>query len=210
MEATIHEPATTITDYILFLEGGLFAFLVFRVLDGFDPFRRALCLFLSGFALTAFLGGTVHGFFPDESTTAYQVLWRGTLLALGVTALAGWWMGAALILQRRGGRILSMLAVAGFAAYAAVVLFWDQTYLVAVMHYLPATVFLLIAFALTYFRTRSRAALSGTVGVILTFVAAGIQTAGIGIHPVYFDHNALYHVVQGIAIVFVYLSGVES
>ena len=185
----------------------LFAVLTFRALVPPDPFRRALGLFLVGFALTAFLGGTVHGFFPDENALAYQVLWRATLLALGFTALAGWWMGSSLVLSGGAARVVTLLALAAFVVYAAVILFVAQTFLVAVIHYLPATVFVLIAFAVTFARTRAKPALHGTIGLVLTFVAAGIQTAGVGIHPVYFDHNALYHVVQGVAIVFIYLSG---
>jgi hypothetical protein len=38
------------------------------------------------------------------------------------------------------------------------------------------------------------------------FVAAGIQQGGIGLHPVYFNHNALYHLVQGIALALIFLA----
>ena len=49
----------------------LFAVLTSRALVPPDPFRRALGLFLVGFALTAFLGGTVHGFFPWRRIQEY-------------------------------------------------------------------------------------------------------------------------------------------
>jgi hypothetical protein len=32
-----------------------------------------------------------------------------------------------------------------------------------------------------------------------------LQQAGVSIHPVYFDHNAVYHVVQAVAVVLLYL-----
>jgi hypothetical protein len=41
--------------------------------------------------------------------------------------------------------------------------------------------------------------------VLVSVAAAGLQQAGIGIHPAYFDHNAVYHVLQGIALVLLYL-----
>ena len=41
-----------------------------------------------------------------------------------------------------------------FAAYVVVVLFVSRSFVVAVVHYLPATVFLMAAFALAYRRRR--------------------------------------------------------
>jgi hypothetical protein len=40
--------------------------------------------------------------------------------------------------------------------------------------------------------------------------AAAAQQAKIGIHPVYFDHNSLYHVLQAIALFMVFLVARES
>ena len=39
---------------------------------------------------------------------------------------------------------------------------------------------------------------------LLSVLAALLQQARIAIHPVYFDHNALYHVVQAAALVLLY------
>jgi hypothetical protein len=32
-----------------------------------------------------------------------------------------------------------------------------------------------------------------------------LQQAGVAVHPVYFDHNAVYHLVQAVALVLLYL-----
>jgi hypothetical protein len=37
-----------------------------------------------------------------------------------------------------------------------------------------------------------------------SILAALLQQARVSIHPVYFNHNAVYHVVQGIALVLLY------
>ncbi len=37
-------------------------------------------------------------------------------------------------------------------------------------------------------------------------VAAGVQQLGIALHPVYFDHNALYHLIQAVAVLMLFLS----
>ena len=74
----------------------------------------------------------------------------------------------------------------------------------AIAAYLPAALFLLAVFVSAGHR-RGRSNVSGTVGLALTFVAAAVQQLHIALHPVYFNHNALYHVIQGIAIVLLFL-----
>ena len=54
-------------------------------------------------------------------------------------------------------------------------------------------------------RTR-RGARLGLAGLGLTFVAAGVQAGRVGLHPRLFDHNALYHAIQGVAVAVFYLS----
>ena len=46
-------------------------------------------------------------------------------------------------------------------------------------------------------------------GVVLSLVAAGIQQSGVAIHQ-YFNHNDLYHVVQAVAVWFLYLAAKTS
>src|SRR6266700_3934420 len=47
-------------------------------------------------------------------------------------------------------------------------------------------------------------------GLALSMLAALLQQARIAIHPVYFDHNALYHVVQALALVLLYFGFLAS
>ena len=37
--------------------------------------------------------------------------------------------------------------------------------------------------------------------MVVTLVAAAIQQLEIGIHPTYFNHNALYHLLQAVGLV---------
>jgi hypothetical protein len=39
---------------------------------------------------------------------------------------------------------------------------------------------------------------------VCSAVAAVLQQAQVSLHPVYFDHNAVYHVVQAVAVVLLY------
>ena len=97
-------------------------------------------------------------------------------------------------------------AVALFVLYCGVVLFISRDFLIAVSYYLPATLFLLVVYGLVYQQGRESAVLIGLLGLVLTFVAAGIQQAQWSLHPVYLSYNALYHVVQAVALFFIYWS----
>src|SRR2546422_6430208 len=55
-------------------------------------FRSAL--FFGSAAVASLAGGTVHGFFLDVRTLGNAVLWRITLIAIGVTAASAWAIGA--------------------------------------------------------------------------------------------------------------------
>jgi hypothetical protein len=90
------------------------------------------------------------------------------------------------------------------AVYVSMVLLGSQAFAVAIINYLPPAIFLLMAFLLTYARTRNRAALLGAGGMLLTFVAAGAQQIGIAFHPHYFTHNAVYHLIQGLSLLMVF------
>lgn len=195
------EPDVTLTDYGLTILCAALAHFVFHRGDRKSPYR----LWLTGFFLTvgaaSLFGGTVHGFFPDEESLGHLILWRATLIAIGFAAYCAWVVGARLVLHERIRRILIALAGLQLVAYAVVALVASQDFRLAIAEYLPATLFLLAAFSVAWRRDPVRALRLGTAGLVLTFVAAAIQQLQITLHPTYLDHNALYHVVQAVALV---------
>ncbi len=200
------EPDVTLTDYALALECALFAWLLARSGSIRRSPRRWWALFFGAVGLAALTGGTVHGFFLDPQTAGHAILWPATLLAIGLAAVAAWVIGAELILTAAAVRGVAAAAGLGFAGYAAVVLLADRRFLVAVGAYLPAAIFLAIALAVMYKRRRQRAALTGLAGLGLTFAAAAVQLGGLALHPVYFNHNALYHLIQAVGLFLLYRS----
>ena len=159
-----------------------------------------------GLAVASLAGGTVHGFFLDPATLGHRVLWPASLLAIGVATLAGWSAGARIGFSARVARWISLVAAGGFAGYAAVVLFFAQTFRTAMLNYLPAAVFLLAVFLRAYARDKAIAPLLGISGLVLTFIAGAIQQLGVSPHPVYFNHNALYHLIQAAALFLLFLA----
>jgi hypothetical protein len=41
-------------------------------------------------------------------------------------------------------------------------------------------------------------------GLALVFVGAAVQQSGVALHPVYLDHNTVYHIIQGLALWLLY------
>ena len=196
----ITEPDVTFTDYGLAIECALFSYLLYRRGGRPQPLRTWFALFFGSAGAAALTGGTVHGFFLDVETVGSAILWPATLVAMGVTALSVWAIGARIQFSARVARWISILAAVEFVGYSVVVSFIAQRFRIAVANYLPAAVFLFLVLAIVYNRTRERQVLVGLSGLMLTFVAAGVQQGGVALHPVYFNHNALYHVIQAVAL----------
>jgi len=200
----IAEPDVALTDYALALECAVFAWLLGRGPSAAAALRAWFVVFFCAIGLSALLGGTEHGFLLDETTLLHTLVWKGALIAIGVSALAAWLIGARLIAPAAARRVRAG-AVALFVGYLFAVARTDA-FLVAIVHYLPAVLFLLIVFAWRYRRGRERHYLWGVVGLLLTFAAAGVQRAGIGLHPMWFNHNALYHLIQAVALALLFLA----
>ncbi|MDP3775498.1 MAG: hypothetical protein Q8Q85_14660 [Gemmatimonadales bacterium] len=202
----ITELDVTLTDYAVAVECAVFTFLL-RDRDPRDhrPLRAWCALFFASVGAAALIGGTVHGFFVDPRTRGYAILWPAALVSIGVTAWATWMIGAGIRFSAGVARRIGAAAAAQFAGYCVVVLFVTQAFGAAIANYLPAAVFLLVVLALHYRRARERPVLMALAGLGLTFIAAGVQQGGIALHPVYFNHNALYHLIQAAALLMLFL-----
>jgi hypothetical protein len=197
------EPDVALTDYGLAIECAVFAFLLY---DGNrnTPLRLWFILFFASTGVAALLGGTVHGFFPDAGSAGYRLLWPSTLIAVGVTATAAWMIGARLGFSGKTAAYIRVFAVCDLAVYSLLVLFFTRSFALVVINYLPPAVFLLIVFFKLYRQEKTADLLAGVYGLLLTFVAAGVQAGGFTVHPVYLSHNALYHVIQAVALFLIF------
>jgi hypothetical protein len=198
------EPDVTFTDYALAVECTVLSAWVVRRGSPADPLRVWLTIFFATLGLAALTGGTVHGFFPDERSLGFRILWSITLLAIGGTAVSAWAIGARLVLHERPADRLIATAAAVFAGYAVLVLFVTQSFALAIAHYAPSALFLLSAFAVRYARTRAPHLGLGASAVALMLIAAALQRLAVAPHPVYFNHNALYHAIQALALLLLY------
>lgn len=200
----VKELDVMITDYILVLESLVLAFLIFRQSDKSSLKTNAFYLFLS-LALSSLLGGTYHGFFTINQISGL-IIWKLSMISIGLVALFSWRLASDLILNKKYGRLVYRLSTIEFAAYALYVIFVDHSFRIAIINYLPSTIFLLSAFVVSYIKSRNTALLLGVFGLVLTFIAAWIQQAQISLHPLYFNYNSLYHLVQAVALAVIFFA----
>jgi hypothetical protein len=162
--------------------------------------------FLAATGLASVQGGMVHGYFGAESSRAGATLWTGTLLTLGLSALACWVIGARLLWPDLDTRFVLAAAAAEFAAYSVVAVVLTNAFSVAIANYFPAVIFLSAGFWASYRSQPSAGAIWGLGSLALMVVAAAGQVRRVGIHPQYFNHNAVFHVIHGIALFLFYVA----
>ena len=192
------EPDVTLTDYGLALECAICAMLLGRTPVGRRMVRVAGVGFYAFLGLSAAAGGTVQA-------RACDLLWRFTLLMIGLAACSTWVLGVGVITSGRAVRGLALAAIPQCALYSMMVLLITQEFWVAFTIYLPAALLLLAGFCRAVWYQGQRFLIVGAAGSVLSLMSSFIQFMRIGINPVYFNHNALAHVVQAVALVLLFL-----
>ncbi len=198
------EPDVAFTDYGIAILCGYFVWCILKIDNKNNRLKKLWTLFFSSIAIASFTGGTVHGFFLNELTLGYRILWPTTLLAIGMMATIIWHLVGQIYNQKKN-KIWSLLANFLFLIYAAVIMFYSQTFKVVIVNYLPPVILLLILTMYRYFQTQFNYFLIITGGVLLSLIAALAQQAGVSIHEIYFNYNATYHLIQffGLWVLFV-------
>jgi hypothetical protein len=200
------EPDVALTDYGVTLECAMLTGLLFRREPARRGLRNLFALLFASAGVAALAGGTVHGFFLRESALG-AILWRIVLLAVGLTALAGWSIGGRLLFPERTARLVEVLAAVECAAYTFVVLAIDQSFWIAIANYAPSVLFVAFSFLVAYRRHGEGPLLAGLVGLLLMIAGAIVQRLRVAVHPAYFNHNALFHVIQMAAFLLVFVAG---
>jgi uncharacterized protein DUF6962 len=189
----IAEPATLLTDYALAGVTAWLALLLFRERGG----RRARSLWTLAFAalaLGALLGGTWHGFAPVLSETALTLLWKATVLAIGVASFGMLAGSSAATTPSAGAKALFWIAAAKLALYSGWMLFHSE-YIWVIADTGLALAAVAALHVWSAIRARDGASLWILGGAGASLLAAAVQARGFALHP-NFNHNDLYHVIQ--------------
>lgn len=204
MSVAIHDPDVALTDLALALLGGYLGWRLWAA-SGRGPMARDGAIVLWALASAAFWGAVFHAFFPDGTRTSSGFLaWVPVVLSILVVASALLHLALRVSMPRLP-RPARVAIVASYAlAFGAVTLLVDASYGVIVRFYSPVLVLFLVAAVIHAARTRARGWTLIAISFALSLVAAVLQQARVALDPEYFDHNALYHVLQGVALVLMY------
>lgn len=160
--------------------------------------RGPLLVFLGATASASLTGAALHGLTTDRDDPRRQALWRWSLGSIGIGALSSWALGARIALRPDRARVVESVAAVAHLPYLVYVGSGDRPFRVAIASYVPGALFLGAALASRVGEPASRGpAVVGLTGLAVTFAAAGVQTARIGVSR-RFDHNALFHTLQAI------------
>jgi len=189
----------TLTDYILCIESFIFAIIVSKYSAPIKYKFSYLVLFF-GFSASSFLGGTYHGFIKNP------ILWQATIISIGISAYGFALSGISLILKSTTLKTYRNILLALLGIYILTTFIY-QSFLIAIIIYLPATILTLIGFTKFNKERKNKNISFGIFGLYLSLFAPLIQQLKISIHPVFFTHNAVYHVIVMIAL-FLFFKGV--
>lgn len=204
----IREPDVTLSDYALVVECLFLAWLLFR--KPAHKIRSWTNFLFIWTALAAGLGGTVHGFFPEGTFSVNGnnqpefvikwYLWSATIFSIGGCAWALWLLAVEIGISPKYKKILAAWAYLQWLGYALFVWMGYHDYGMVIVNYLPSAIFLLVVVSIKWLTTHKKVWRGLLVGMLLTLVASALQALRIAIHPTYFNHNALYHLIMFIAI----------
>jgi hypothetical protein len=192
----IAEPGTTLTDFLLAACAAVWGARLWA--DAERRGARAARWWAAGFfatAAAATLGGVAHGFPGVLGARAAEAVWLATLHAIGVFAFCALATAATAALRPPARTAAVALAAAALAAYVAWVIEapeFDR----AIVAYGAAMAVLAIQQAGDRFRRRSRSAPWILAGIAVAAAGSWVQRSGLGLHPRWFDHNAVYHVIE--------------
>lgn len=189
------EPATAITDYVLAAVSLCLWWRILR-LDRSEPqyARRLWAWAFAALALSALTGGTYHGFTASMGARAGAALWKATVYLVGTTDLLMLSGSFTAALGRRWRPYALAAAAAKFLVYAAWMIHHDE-FRYVVYDYAPSMLAILLIHAVPGSLKNDPGARCILAGLLLSFVAAGVQLSHIGLHE-RFNHNDLYHVIQ--------------
>jgi hypothetical protein len=201
----IQQPAVALTDLGLAAEFGVFALVLGWTATQRHALRGCVLLMFWAFAGAAAVGFVTHGF-VREGSRWWPLLWRVLLICMAVAGAATAASAAMLWQNLRLQRWVAQVAGGGLIVLGIVIILnvghFADGYGIAVVSYAPGMLFLLATFVMLSVRRGARY-WPGAIGVVLSCAAVGVQQTSWRVGAL--DHNALYHVVQAVGTLLLFL-----
>lgn len=187
----MREADVTLTDFGL----AFLCFVLSAMLIGHGDVAPLFAGLYAALGVAAFLGALSHGWFWDRSRGIGRANWLATMLAIGGANLFLWLISARIFgLSESWG---AGIAFGQFVLYAMLALFVTRSFLLSSGFSLPPTLALLAGFLWT-------GNWLGAAGLGVALAGAVQQAAGV--RGLGLTQNALYHVIQALAFVLVFLA----
>ena len=200
----IHDPDVVLTDLGLAVLGAWLAWRLARA-PATATLAKSGVLIMGALASAAFWGAVFHAFFPAGTTTrAGFAAWMPVALSIAVIGTALLVLAFRVAAPRVPASARRAIGGLYGAAFALTVLLVDSSYRTIVCFYAPVVILFLVVAARQAVKSGNAGWTLIAVSFAVSLLAAAVQQARISIHPEHFDHNAVYHVLQAIALVLLY------
>jgi len=200
-----YSPTTAITNYMIGCIGLYFGWQTLQIQDSLFHNLWA-CSFFS-LSMGSLLGGSYYGFGPRLPNFITKVIWRLTLIFIGITGLflAG---SAATFYINETGKFGLMIGSAILIIKYVLGLNKDETFHYAIKFYVSLMILALIGFIPAFFSLGYTGALPIVIGLLVSLSAVGVQASGLTLHK-HFNHNDLFHGIQILGMILMYRGGLE-
>ncbi len=205
----IHSPDVVITDLLITL---ICIYFTFQLASQNSTHHDLRSIFIGLFTSTggaALVGAIYHGFYEHSSDLPYAtelkpLLAMSVLLILGLTSYYIWRLFVFFALPQRFRGLSYFILFIMLTTYFTLVLIGMKGFKVALAAYLPPVLLLTLVLTIKWLTKKDARYFIGLLGLLLTLVAAAVQALKISPHEVYFNHNALYHLIQATALYLIY------
>jgi hypothetical protein len=201
----LYEPTTAITDYIIFILGIIFGGLTISIQN--SQFHQLWGASFISIGIGAFFGGTSHGFGPKMKGIYRMVLWRITIIFIGISGIFMAMSSSLFFITENGKYALFITAGVLLILYFLKIRKQDS-FRSAVTFYMPLLGVTLVGFSMAFYFQNITGALFITIGLIVCITGSLTQLLKISLHEK-FNHNDLFHVIQMLGMYLMYRGGME-
>lgn len=184
------EAQVALSDLVLALECFALSFRLFRRRHRLEAGAPHLAASLAALGVGTALGALWHGFFSERDLAQGFVIWKATLLSVGISGFALWHFAAARAPGGAWARACRAAAALQLVLYLVLITPFDAFLIASANLALPVTAELASS-AIRLSKKTTRPDLLGAAGLSATLAAGAMQAAGIGAFGL--DANTLFH-----------------